>query len=171
MRGDALSKSIIDTAPSKPLRAVLRLPIWLYRLRLGWLLGKRFLLLEHTGRKSGRMRETVIEVVKHDPRTGTYYVVSGWGARSDWYLNVRKNPRVTIRVGGKRLPAQAAQVPVAEAADILKEYSERYPLAFRELAQLFLGEHLQPGYEAGRRLAERMPMVAFRPAQGRETHP
>ena len=34
-------------------RLFLRAPIWCYRLELGWIPGKRFLLLTHTGRKSG----------------------------------------------------------------------------------------------------------------------
>jgi len=36
------------------LRLAFRLPIYLYRLDLGWLLGHRFLLLVHRGRESGR---------------------------------------------------------------------------------------------------------------------
>lgn len=156
-----MSKSVMATPPSKGLRTVLRLPIWLYRMHLGWLLGNRFLLLEHTGRNSGQVHETVIEVVKHDPTTDAYYVVSGWGPKADWYLNIQKNAFVTIQIGGRRLPAHALTVSMAEAADILKGYSERYRVAFRELTQLFLGERLQPGYEAGRMLAERMPMVVF----------
>lgn len=48
--------------PRGLLRLGFRLPIWLYRLNLGWILGERFLLLTHTGRKSGLVRQTVIEV-------------------------------------------------------------------------------------------------------------
>jgi hypothetical protein len=32
-------------------------------MKLGWLLGNRFLMLIHTGRHSGRLHQTVIEVV------------------------------------------------------------------------------------------------------------
>ena len=57
---------------SKPprglLRFLLRLPIWLYQLHLGFLLGHRFLLLTHTGRRSGLLRRTVVEVVSYDRR-------------------------------------------------------------------------------------------------------
>jgi len=45
-----------------PLRMLLRLPIWLYRLQLGWLQGERGLMLTHIGRSSGRVRQTVLEV-------------------------------------------------------------------------------------------------------------
>jgi hypothetical protein len=40
-------------------RLAFRLPIWLYRLRLGWLLGDRLLLLTHIGRTSGQRRDRV----------------------------------------------------------------------------------------------------------------
>jgi hypothetical protein len=43
-------------------RFMMRAPIALYRVGLGGLLGKRFLLLEHTGRKSGLTRRTALEI-------------------------------------------------------------------------------------------------------------
>ncbi len=52
-----MNKSMVDTPPGKVLRLGLRLPIWLYRARLGRLLGERFLLLTHIGRKSGLPRQ------------------------------------------------------------------------------------------------------------------
>jgi hypothetical protein len=58
-------------------RLFLRTPIWCYRLGCGWLLGKRFLLLTHTGRLSGFSRQTVLEVVDYDPDTDTYVIASG----------------------------------------------------------------------------------------------
>ena len=53
--------------PAGALRLAFRLPIYLYRLDLGWMLGHRFLLFVHLGRKSGLLRETVLEVLLHDP--------------------------------------------------------------------------------------------------------
>ncbi len=113
------SRSIIDKPPGKALRLGLRLPIWLYRARLGWLLDDRFLMLTHTGRKSGLPRRTVIEVVRHDRQADTYYVVSGWGEKSDWYQNIKKNPDVTVQVGGREFRATAEFIPLDEAIEIL----------------------------------------------------
>jgi hypothetical protein len=48
--------------PVGALRLAFRLPIYLYRLDLGRLLGHRFLLLVHRGRESGLLRETALEV-------------------------------------------------------------------------------------------------------------
>jgi deazaflavin-dependent oxidoreductase (nitroreductase family) len=155
--------TVMATPPRGFLRFGLKLPIWLYRLHLGWLLGKRFLLLTHTGRKSGKLHQTVIEVVRHDQASNSFFVVSGWGDKADWYQNIHKKPDVSIRSGRKNLRVHAEDIPLAEAVDILNEYTHRYPIAFKELTALFLGERLQPGREASQRLAERMPMVVFRP--------
>jgi deazaflavin-dependent oxidoreductase (nitroreductase family) len=160
-----MTGSIVDRPPGKALRFGLRLPVWLYRLRLGWMLGDRFLMLTHKGRKSGLPRQAVIEVVQHDKETDTYYVVSGWGRTSDWYQNIRKDPSVTIHAGARRFRSQAEFIPAAKAVEVLEAYVREHPRAFQELTALFLGDRSVPGSEAARRLAEKMPMVAFHPEQ------
>ena len=160
-----MSKSLVDHPPGKALRFGLRLPIWLYRLRLGWLLDNRFLMLTHTGRKSGLHYQTVIEVVRYDKKTDTYYVVSGWGKNSDWYQNIRHSPAVIIQVDRRPFRAHTQFVPLEKAIEIMEIYAREHALAFHELSSLFLGEHLQAGSEAARRLAEKMPMVAFQPVR------
>ena len=60
------------------------------------------------------------------------------------------------------MQATASDVPLAQATDIMEDYTRRYPMAFKELTQFFMNEHLQPGREASQRVAEKMPMVAFR---------
>jgi deazaflavin-dependent oxidoreductase (nitroreductase family) len=156
-----LSKSIVDGRPGKVLRFGLRLPIWLYHARFGWILGDRFLLLTHTGRKSGLPRQTVIEVVQHDKVSDTYYVVSGWGEKSDWYRNIRKDPSVVIQIGRRTFRSTAEFVPEDKAIEIVQVYAHNHPVAFNELSRLFLGERLKPDSDAPKRLAEKMPMIAF----------
>jgi deazaflavin-dependent oxidoreductase (nitroreductase family) len=78
-------------SPRGVARALYRLPIWLFRIRLGWLLMKHFLLLTHTGRKSGLPRQTALEVLQHDKASGRYYVFAGWGEQADWVKNHREN--------------------------------------------------------------------------------
>src|SRR5690606_3939347 len=82
--------------PSGVTRLFMRFPIWLYRLKLGWLLGKRFLHLEHRGRKSGLIRHAVVEIVDHDVQNDSYVVASAWGHQSDWYRNITVEPHVKI---------------------------------------------------------------------------
>ncbi len=158
-----MTQAIVDRPPSKALRFGLRLPIWLYRLRLGWLLGNRFLLLTHTGRKSGKPHQTIIEVVRHDKQTDTYYVVSGWGEKSSWYQNISNSPHVTIQVGGRKLQAQAEFIPFAQAEEIVEAYARENLTAFRELSVLFLGKRMASAQDGARAIAEKMPMIAFHP--------
>ena len=160
-----MNKSIVDVPPGKALRLGLRLPIWLYRLHLGWLLGERFLLLTHIGRSSKVPRQAVIEVVAHDKATDMYFVVSGWGEKSDWYQNIRKTPSIIVQVAGRKFRADAEFIPVEKAIRILETYAREHPVAFRELSGLFLGERMKAGSDGSRQLAERMPMVGFRPKQ------
>ena len=65
--------------PTGALRLAFRLPIYLYRLGLGQLLGHRFMLLTHRGRRSGRVYQTALEVVRYDPSLRETVVASGWG--------------------------------------------------------------------------------------------
>ncbi len=152
--------------PPRGLRAIpWRLPIWLYRLRLGWLLGNRFLLLTHIGRVSGRPRQAVLEVVRHDPESDTYYVASGFGEKSHWFRNIMKTPEVTIQVGRRRIEAVAERLPVEEAERELADYARRNPRAFRTLTRL-LGYQVEDLEEGARTMAQWIPIVAFRPRRG-----
>ena len=92
--------SLVSRRPGALLRFGLHLPTWLYRLHLGWLLGQRFLMLLHTGRTTGRIHCTVVEVVSHEGSL-TFYVVSGWGRKADWYRNIHQQPEVQLRVGSR----------------------------------------------------------------------
>jgi hypothetical protein len=50
----------------------------LYQFRFGWLLGKRFMLITHVCRHSGKARSTVLAVLKFDEKTKEIYAVSAW---------------------------------------------------------------------------------------------
>lgn len=111
-------------------RWLMRIPIVLYRARLGFLLGGRFLLLEHRGRVSGRRRRVVLEVIGR-PFRGSYLVVSGFGTRAQWYRNIRATPavRVTTGIRGPR-PARASFLAGEEATAALRAYADAHPRAW-----------------------------------------
>jgi len=155
--------SITQKKPTGILRAFFRAPLYLYRIRLGWLLGSRFLLLTHTGRKSGLPRQTVIEVVTHDKDTGAYYVAAAWRKKADWYLNILQTPRVRVQVGNRQFEAEANQTSREEAQRVLWEYAQKHPFALRELSSMMLGERLEPTPETCARIAESVPLIALTP--------
>lgn len=111
-------------------RALVRAPIWLYRARLGFLLGSRMLMLEHVGRKSGAKRYVVVEVVGH-PTPDTYVVASGFGERSQWFRNLMAHPRARVSVAGHGPRAiTARRLPTAEADAVLASYMSQHPRAW-----------------------------------------
>jgi deazaflavin-dependent oxidoreductase (nitroreductase family) len=137
-----------------------RLPIWFYRMGLGWMMGKRFLLLTHTGRVSGQARQAVIEVVRHDPQSNTYYAVSGFGEKAQWFQNTMETPQVRIQVGSRKSSALAEWLPFEEAKSILQEYARQHPTALREISRL-LKLPYDGSLESLSALARALPVVAF----------
>lgn len=158
-------EKVKDVQPPRGLaRLAYRLPTWFYRLGLGGLLGTRFLLLSHTGRKSGQERQTVLEVVRYDKETTTFVVAAGFGPRSDWYRNIRANPQVTIDCGRRRWEMTARFLTPGEAGEEMLDYARRHPRALRELAR-FMGYHLDGSQTDIRALGEMLAMVAFQPRE------
>ena len=140
-------------------RLLFRAPIWLYRARLGFLMGGRFLMLEHTGRTSGRTRYTVLEVVRYDRQAGTYVVASGWGERADWFRNVMRAPEVVVSSGFRRRPGRALRLSPELAERELCDYARRHPAAFRALSRMMLGGAAEADCRAA---AQVVPVVALK---------
>ena len=65
-----------------------------------------FCYLTTTGRVTGRPHE--IEIwFSLVPETRTLYMLSGGRARSDWVKNLRREPRVTVRIAGEEFGGHA----------------------------------------------------------------
>jgi len=127
----------LRSRPSGTLRLVFRLPIYLYRLNLGWLLAHRGLLLIHQGRKSGLLRETVLEVIRYDPATKESVVLSGWGEKADCYRNIGVRPALEVRTGGERYVPEHRFLAPKENHTEITDYERRHPLAVRIFVQVF----------------------------------
>jgi deazaflavin-dependent oxidoreductase (nitroreductase family) len=56
------------------------------------------------GRRTGRPHTIEIWFGERD---GTLYLMSGGGDRSDWVRNMRKEPKVSVRIGGEERPGVA----------------------------------------------------------------
>jgi len=130
---------------------------------MGWLLGDRFLMLTHIGRKSGRRRQSVLEVIGHDKASGTYIIASGWGQQAGWLRNIQKNPNVVVDARGRRFEATAERIAQEHATNVARDYARRHASAFRALAGRMIGRPLTGTEEDYRELARAVPMVALRP--------
>jgi deazaflavin-dependent oxidoreductase (nitroreductase family) len=158
--------------PRGLLKFFFNLPNLYYRWGLGWLLGRLFLQVTHTGRKSGLPRQTVLQVVRHDPATGAYYVFAGWGEHSDWVRNIQKTPEVTITVGRRHTPAVARVLSAAEGERAMADFTRRYPIYSRIIYRL-CGLPADGSLETYQALARQMGslLVAFQPTAPAEAAP
>jgi deazaflavin-dependent oxidoreductase (nitroreductase family) len=157
-----MSTKLSDTKPPHGvLRWLLHMPTWLYRFHMGWLLGDRFLMLTHIGRKSGHRRQSVLEVIGQDQATGSYIIASGWGEQADWLRNIQKNPNVLVDTRGRRFEATAERLSQEIATNAAREYACRHPSAFRALAGRMIGRQLTGTEGDYRDLAKAVPMVAL----------
>jgi deazaflavin-dependent oxidoreductase (nitroreductase family) len=145
-------------------RLFFRAPIMLYRIGLGWLMPMQ-LLLTTVGRKSGQPRQAVVDVLRHDAATDTYYVASAYGAHSDWYRNLQANPAVCVQVRRRRFPARATTLPQEEGERILLDFWRRHRLYSRFAFSLV--ELRMTSEEEVRAAAAQMRVVAIEPEGGR----
>jgi deazaflavin-dependent oxidoreductase (nitroreductase family) len=147
--------------PTGAARWFLRAPIWMYRLGLGGLLGKKFILLNHTGRKSGLPRQAVLEVVIYDRETNIIYINAGFGTRSQWYQNLLAQPETSIQIGWRKMEIRARQLSPQEGGELFLKFiktapfAERYPKA--------LGYEVDGTDEDYRAMGEMMIFLALEP--------
>ncbi len=156
-------RKLRDTHPPRGwTRRFYRLPIALYRAGLGGLLGRRFLLLHHVGRRSARPRQAVLEVVYRDPASHSCIVASGFGERADWFLNLMAQPEASIELGWKRINVHAQRLPASDAEREMVDYGRRNPRAARLVASLIGYEH-DGSDDDLRALSRIIPLVRLSP--------
>jgi len=145
--------------PTGIFKHLLRSPAWLFRARLGFLFGKRFVMLEHLGRRSGKLRRTPLEVVHQ--ADDAYTLCSGTGPNADWYRNLKSNPPVSLWVGSRRHNAECRFLGDSEAATAWARYEAGHPTAAVRLMDLMGVSH--NGTHAGRMaMVAKVPMVEIR---------
>lgn len=96
--------------------------------RLGSKLGTQTILILHTvGRKSGRARS--VPIAYFDYKDKYLLVASNWGKdkQADWFVNLKKEPRASIEVGGKTIKVTARDVQGDEYTSLWKFATEKHP--------------------------------------------
>lgn len=145
--------------PSGVFKRLLHAPVWLFRARLGFVFGKRIVMLEHIGRRSGKVRQTPLEVVKRDE--DAYTLCSGTGPKADWYRNLKSQPARALWVGARRNEVDQRFLTDSEAATAFAEYERAHPKAAARLQELMGVSH--DGTHDGRvAMVRQIPMVELR---------
>ena len=164
--GDAGKSGMVAVKKKGPLRWLFRAAVYLYRWRLGWLFGKRLLLLTHTGRRTGLRRQTVLEVVEYRKEGHEVVVVNGFGPDSDWLRNIEAKPDEEVAVGSGHFAASHRFLGEEEAVKVIQGYERRNrfiaPIVHAGFTWL-LGWPYRGNEDDRRRLVKQLPLLAFRP--------
>ena len=148
------------------LRGIFRAPVYLYRCRCGWLLGHRFLLLIHLGRRTRRKRYTVLEIMQWRTEPTELVVMSGFGPNADWLRNIEATPGPEIVVGSKRFVVVHRFLNTEEAMKVIETYEQRnrrFMPIIRWVLSRLLGWQYDGSECARRRAVAELPLVSFRP--------
>lgn len=154
--------------PKGPLGWALGLPRYLFRARLGFLFGRRFLLLVHEGRRSGRRYETPLEVVRYVPWRHEAIVAAGWGRKTQWLHNVEAGLAREVVIGRERYVPAWRILPPDEAAATLAWYERHSGIprsVVRRVLSWLLGWRYDGSSAARRRVVGQLPLLGFRPAE------
>ena len=92
------------------------------------LAGEDFCYLTTTGRATGKPHEIEIWFALE---SSTLYLLSGGRDRSDWVKNLRKTPKVAVRIAGQRFQGRARVVEGAQEDALarrllVEKYGPRY---------------------------------------------
>lgn len=125
------------------------------------MLGRFYVLIEHRGRKTGRLYRSVVDRLHTDRKTGEVFVTSAWGDSSDWYRNIKAAPATRVWIGLRRFEPVQRFVSPDEALEVQRKGMEERPLAMR--FGLALVRYPFPQTEEDLRALSRfMPVVGFR---------
>ncbi len=152
--------------PVWALRLLFRAPALFYAANCGWLLGHRFLLLMHTGRRTGRRHRTVLEVIEYREEIPEAVVMCAFGPNADWLRNIEATPNPEVVIGSRHFIVAYRYLDEAEASGVLARYLRHNRLIvpiIRLVLSRLLGWHFDGSDEHCRRLAGQLPLIAFRP--------
>ncbi len=150
--------------PNDPaMRALVRSPLLLYRLGLGPLVGRLFMVVTTTGRKSGLPRRAVVEYQRYGD---TKYAIAAW-PDSDWYRNLEADPRATIQTadGVEHVVVRR----LTDAAELAEVYDNTYGQAGEELQQIWEALGFEMDREQFLANKDAYHVLAFQPVAGEQT--
>lgn len=135
--------TIVSRRPKRAARAkrgvlwwVSRWAIPLYHAHLMWLLRRRFLILSHVGRVSGRVHRTCLMVLHEDRDRGEIVVAAG-SRTADWYRNILAAPPLEVAIGRDRMGATVRVLDSHELRVLLGESRRQHRWTTRVQAAFF----------------------------------
>lgn len=127
---------MLKKRPGILLKFFFKMPLLLHKFGMGgWerLIGAEWMLITTTGRKTGKLRKTLVDVMDYNPDNDTYYIEAAYGSRADWYRNIKANPIFEAQVGRRKFKAQAEELNKADTREMLVQFYQRKPAYTRSV--------------------------------------
>jgi deazaflavin-dependent oxidoreductase (nitroreductase family) len=160
--------------PGPLLRLLFAAPVWLYRCGLGRLLGRRFILLTHVGRRTGRPRRTVLEVMEYRSSGPEFVVMCAFGRKAGWLRNIDATANAEIMIGPDRFTVVHRVLDADEAVSVIAGYERRARFmapVVRAVLRRLVGWRYDGSDAARHRLARQLPLIGFRAQQSAQHKP
>ena len=85
------------------------------------------------GRKTGKSRDVMVDVMDYDKTADTYYIEAAYGMRADWYRNMQSNPIFEAQVGRRKFKARAGALSTEGAGEMLVQFYRNKPAYTRSV--------------------------------------
>lgn len=154
----------LEKRPNWFLKNFMKIPVWVHKLGFGgWerLIGAQWMLIATIGRKTGKRRETMVDVMDYDKATDTYYIEAAYGSRADWFRNIQANPIFEAQVGRRKFRATASPLANEDAGEMMVRFYRAKP-AYTRSVMAMVGMKFE-GEEELRVLGSKLTLLAVSP--------
>ena len=154
----------LEKRPGTLLKFFFKVPLLMHNLGFGgWerLIDAQWMLITTIGRKTGKRRETMVDVMDYDKANDTYYIEAAYGARADWYRNIQRNPIFEAQVGRRKFKARAGALSTEGASDLLVQFYRQKP-AYTRSVMAMAGMKFKDEDEL-RELGKNLTLLAVKP--------
>jgi F420H(2)-dependent quinone reductase len=97
-----------------------------WRIGAGWKDPVPICLVEHRGRRTGKLRTTPLVYLRDDDRVVVVASQAGRPQHPLWYRNLQADPQVTVQIKGDRRPMRARTAGSDERAELWPRLVELY---------------------------------------------
>ncbi len=156
--------AVFDKRPNPWLKFFFKVPLWVHKMGFGgWekLIGAQWMLIATTGRKTGKRREVMVDVMDYDQAVDTYYVEAAYGVRADWVKNIQSTPVFEAQVGRRKFRARATLLSNEGTADMLVQFYRRKP-AYTRSVMAMVGMKFKSEDDL-RALSNKLTLLAIKP--------
>ena len=119
-------------------------------------------MLTHTGRLSGKIRETVAMVLRYDSTSHEAVICSAWGENADWIRNLRAGPALQVRIGRETFKPEQRFLSEDECMEVIVNFRRKHPWRLR-LISAVLGWNDFSSDASTRDFVRTHPFIALRP--------